>query len=338
MAGYLFDPTLNLQPFGQPIQPQQPKQPGEMTDAEFLAQQLMDPSEFQRRFGGNPDSSALERESIARRMALAQQLQAAPVTGAEGPGASGASGALGGLRHSLQVLRGVGLQNDALSRESALKGQTKNDEYGKTRLKLAMEALDAQRRAREQQGKADSEKGQKDTELTTKLREELLSNPVTKDTQQIAAAVQRVREAHSQPSAAGDIALVYGFMKAMDPGSTVREGEFATAENAGGIPSQLANLYNKVLKGERLPQAVRDDFLRQSEGLLAGQVKRFQPLAQQYTSLSQRLGLDPANVVLDFGFKANPGAAPGALNPDQERVIKGKRYRKNASGMWEVEE
>ena len=41
------------------------------------------------------------------------------------------------------------------------------------------------------------------------------------------------------PSGASDIALLYGYMKVLDPGSTVREGEFATASNAGGIPDKI---------------------------------------------------------------------------------------------------
>lgn len=48
------------------------------------------------------------------------------------------------------------------------------------------------------------------------------------------------------------IALVFKFMKALDPTSVVREGEFATAQNSAGIPESVANTYNKLIKGERL--------------------------------------------------------------------------------------
>lgn len=60
---------------------------------------------------------------------------------------------------------------------------------------------------------------------------------------------------------AGDIAAVTGYMKMLDPASTVREGEFATAENAGGVDSGIRNLYNRLLTGERLGAAERRDFL-----------------------------------------------------------------------------
>ena len=56
----------------------------------------------------------------------------------------------------------------------------------------------------------------------------------------------------SKDDAAGDISLIFGFMKMLDPGSVVREGEFATAQNAAGIPDQIKNAYNRALSGERL--------------------------------------------------------------------------------------
>jgi len=48
------------------------------------------------------------------------------------------------------------------------------------------------------------------------------------------------------------IAAVFKFMKANDPQSTVREGEFATAEQSAGIPLQVTNFYNKLVTGERV--------------------------------------------------------------------------------------
>ena len=51
------------------------------------------------------------------------------------------------------------------------------------------------------------------------------------------------------PSGATDIALVFGYMKVLDPNSVVREGEFATAANAGGVGETVRNYYNKILEG-----------------------------------------------------------------------------------------
>jgi hypothetical protein len=37
-------------------------------------------------------------------------------------------------------------------------------------------------------------------------------------------------------------------MKMLDPTSVVREGEFATAQNAASIPIKIVNMYNKALE------------------------------------------------------------------------------------------
>lgn len=163
------------------------------------------------------------------------------------------------------------------------------------------------------QAEAEAKKAEKTLGVEEGLRKEYIGNPVTKASQEIASAYQRVKSAHATPSAAGDIALVYGFMKMMDPGSTVREGEFATAENAGGVPSQVFNLYNKVLNGERLPQGVRDDFLKQAGGLYQAQLGRLKPLEESFRGLATGAGVDPGRVTIPLGLEPeqSPGAGPG---------------------------
>ena len=56
------------------------------------------------------------------------------------------------------------------------------------------------------------------------------------------------------------ISLIFGFMKMLDPGSVVREGEFATAQNAASIPDRIRNAYNRALEGTRLNPQQREMF------------------------------------------------------------------------------
>ena len=74
-------------------------------------------------------------------------------------------------------------------------------------------------------------------------------------------AFGRIQASASDPSPAGDLALIFNFMKVLDPGSTVREGEFATAQNSAGVPERIRNTANRVLRGERLGTAQRADSL-----------------------------------------------------------------------------
>jgi len=60
-------------------------------------------------------------------------------------------------------------------------------------------------------------------------------------------------------------------MKILDPASVVRETEFANAQNAAGVPDQIRNMYNRALRGERLGEAQRDDFVNSAKKLVVSQ-------------------------------------------------------------------
>lgn len=152
------------------------------------------------------------------------------------------------------------------------------------------------------------------------LRKELMGNPVTKAAQEVAAAYSKIQGAAKVPSAAGDLSLIFSFMKILDPGSSVREGEFANAQNAGGIPERMMAQYNNMLRGERLAPEVRADFLTQSKNLYDAQMGRYNSLANQYRGQAQRSGAAPEDVVFDlFGQGAAPAATPSAAAaPNQD--------------------
>lgn len=138
--------------------------------------------------------------------------------------------------------------------------------------------------------------GKVDSALVTSeqaIAKEYRSHPVTKATNEVAAAYEKVKRAAADTSAAGDLSLIFGYMKMLDPGSTVREGEFATAQNATGIPTQAVNMYNKALTGERLADEQRADFLRQSKNVYDAQAERQEAIRQEYTGALGRYGLDP---------------------------------------------
>jgi hypothetical protein len=116
---------------------------------------------------------------------------------------------------------------------------------------------------------------------------------------ELGQAYQKIETAAKNPSAAGDIALVYGFMKVLDPSSVVREGEFATAQNAGGIPDTVRNLYNKALDGQRLGEKIRSDFLQQARNLVESQRVMSNDLMTRYTDVAKNYKLDPNQVVFD---------------------------------------
>jgi hypothetical protein len=120
----------------------------------------------------------------------------------------------------------------------------------------------------------------------TNLRKEFMGNTVVKDYLGASIGYDKVRRAAAEPSAANDLALIFGYMKTLDPGSTVREGEFANAQNAGGVDDKLVNLYNRVRSGERLNPEQRAQFVKSAESQFAAYREAYESMATQYEGLA----------------------------------------------------
>jgi hypothetical protein len=110
----------------------------------------------------------------------------------------------------------------------------------------------------------------------------------------------------------GQMSIIYGFMKLQDPGSTVREGEYASAQNAGSVPEKVRAQYNKVLSGEFLDPSQVQRFLDQTEVQSKAWQQRFAPLRDQYRRRAQAWQVDPENVVYDYFAPVNAGGGAPA--------------------------
>lgn len=104
----------------------------------------------------------------------------------------------------------------------------------------------------------------------------------------------------ARDTAAGDLSLIFNYMKMLDPGSVVREGEFATAQNTAGVPERVRNTYNRLMTGERLSPNQRQNFKQQAGDVFVSQQRQQNLLEDQFRGLAGRSGLRPDNVVVDF--------------------------------------
>ncbi|MBE3139370.1 MAG: hypothetical protein IMZ53_02180, partial [Thermoplasmata archaeon] len=77
-------------------------------------------------------------------------------------------------------------------------------------------------------------------------------NSLSAPYREIRDSYKKIESAAKDPSPAGDIAIIFNYMKILDPTSVVREGEFATAEKAAGVPVAVRNLWNKLITGEKI--------------------------------------------------------------------------------------
>jgi hypothetical protein len=115
-------------------------------------------------------------------------------------------------------------------------------------------------------------------------------------------------------------------MKALDPTSTVREGEAATAENARGVSEDIRNLYNKVNTGQRLSQQQRQDFLQSAYGLVESQMPNAQQLIDRYTAIAGRSNLNPEDVVADPFAGIRIPRLQGENDPAFEKLKRGDLF------------
>ncbi len=153
-----------------------------------------------------------------------------------------------------------------------------------------------------------------DFDTEQKLRKEFIALPTVKDFSKIQDSFDRIQAAATNPTAAGDMALIFNYMKLLDPGSVVRESEYATAANAAGVPDRVRNIYNRILNGERLAEDQRDDFVNRSGQMFNAQAGNYNDRADQYRGLADQYGLTPDNIALAVEmFDAKPEVATAAL-------------------------
>lgn len=143
------------------------------------------------------------------------------------------------------------------------------------------------------------------------LRKEFSALPPVKEFQTQANAMQRVADSATDPSAAGDLALIFSYMKLLDPGSVVRETEFANAQNAAGVPDQIRNLWNRLRTGERLNPDQRDDFVGRAAKIYQGAEQQYGALEAQYRNIAEQQRLDPTRTLPSFRYSGEmPGVTP----------------------------
>jgi hypothetical protein len=106
-------------------------------------------------------------------------------------------------------------------------------------------------------------------------------NKQVQDYKNVVISYNTISSAAENPSAAGDLSLIFQYMKVLDPGSTVREGEFANAQNAAGVPDRIRNLFNNWSKGQRLDENQRQDFITQAKKIVDARGKSIDPLIRQ---------------------------------------------------------
>lgn len=119
----------------------------------------------------------------------------------------------------------------------------------------------------------------------------------TKDDSAVAGSWRNLYSNAALGTPAGDIAVIYAYMKLQDPTSVVREGEFATAQNAGGIHETIRARLNQAIGAGRLTPRLRSEILGSAKATLNSRRSQFSAKQDRFTKLAKSKGIDPELVI-----------------------------------------
>jgi len=150
-------------------------------------------------------------------------------------------------------------------------------------------------------------------ESINKMRKEYNSLDEVKAFKPVRAAFLKVKQLAEKPSAAGDLALVFNYMKILDPGSVVREGEFKTAADATAwlqkseadgvaIPAPIAQAIRKLKDGTILTDAQRKDFVNIARKAASAQFAPVKDSYLQYRNIVNQMQL-PEGLTLPDNYQ-----------------------------------
>ena len=158
-----------------------------------------------------------------------------------------------------------------------------------------------------------------DTQKQTNVLRKSVSD-VTKNVRAIEESTGKMKAAAKSKTVQGDQALIFTWMKTLDPTSTVREGEYATAKDSTLIPAWAMDLYNKSVDGTLLLDTERTKFLQAAEGQLG----------------ASRVAAD--NQIYNILQQADQDKVPRekVLGTERLKALEKRAYeaRKAALGLW----
>ncbi len=132
----------------------------------------------------------------------------------------------------------------------------------------------------------------------------------SKPFQQVRDSYNRIQASGQNPTPAGDLSMVYNYMKMLDPGSVVRESEFASAATAKPMLERLGlswDAVGSVWSGKKLTTGQRQDFLNRANQLYSTEAQQHGQRVNEISRVAKESGLNPSHVITDMGAT---GATP----------------------------
>ena len=126
--------------------------------------------------------------------------------------------------------------------------------------------------------------------------DKLAGSQQLKDYLQTKKYAGNIEDAVKNPGAFGDLTLLYGYMRAIEPDSVVREGDQRLFQAAGSLSQRTANAMNNLATGQTLTQEQRDEVLKYTKFLKKNAFGSYETMRKGTYERAKRLNL-PINEI-----------------------------------------
>lgn len=144
--------------------------------------------------------------------------------------------------------------------------------------------------------------GKKDT--TSKKESVTLRKEFSKESKDLGfqdAQKSWTRASTADKTGAGDLTVIYSYIKALDPTSVVREGEINLTKAAESVPNNVIRAYQRAKEGKIMSDELRGEMLSELGGMYNERANKQKELNAFYTGLASDSGIDPNDVVGKIG-------------------------------------
>lgn len=193
----------------------------------------------------------------------------------------------------------------------------------------AAQAMEMQKLARQEE-KDRRDQMFKENKFAQDLRKEIRGSKPAELYQTRRDSAINIADMVQNPGAYNDLGILFGYMKALDPGSVVREGEQMMFTRTGDITDRVANLFNRFVSGETLQPGQRQEILDAVERLHKRSYDSYRQSLAPVSQQAQEFDLDMSRI--DPYSSYGPNDIPKAKvreNSPQIKAPHGQRVKQN---------
>ncbi len=165
---------------------------------------------------------------------------------------------------------------------------------------------------RRKEAKEEKKSGHDRYKRSVDIRKELSNNPSFKNARETDGRLSQVDELMKNPGGVSDEAILVMYQKALDPGSVVREGEFARTAEGQALLSRVDTIMQSYMKGNRMTPELRNQVVGTMRALRDGNRVQLQKILVPYEREIRDYQLD-RGIILgedEEGGGGNAGPSP----------------------------